>query len=292
MFEFYNPYQVASFVFAIIQLLGIILVMSQCAWQVIIIFIHVAGMCVWLQQYYLPSAREMSRLVGVYKGPVIQNFAEPISGSTTIQSFDQQARFLDTSLKLNDDFSRPKFNAAAMEWLGIQLDMLSSFTFVVFLIFLVSIPEGTIDASSVCTTYATCVARPCVHFHWRKENWDCRKNWEVNSNTHTLPSCGACNWTDSDRWDQYIDNRIHDIRSRLSIIPKDPTMFEGTIRSNLDPLEEYTYEKNWEALDKYQLGEEVRSKEGKLDSPGLVHSLSINCFSYIYQMWQFQHIFL
>ncbi|MFS7972354.1 putative ABC-type xenobiotic transporter [Helianthus anomalus] len=69
-------------------------------------------------------------------------------------------------------------------------------------------------------------------------------------------------------------------------------MFEGTIRSTLDPLEEYTYEKIWEALDKCQLGEEVMSKEGKLDSPGLVHSLSINCFSYIYQMWQFQHIFL
>ncbi|MFS7911915.1 putative ABC-type xenobiotic transporter [Helianthus anomalus] len=55
------PYQMASFVFAIFQLLGIIAVMSQYAWQVIIIFIPVAGMWVWLQQYYLPSARKMSR---------------------------------------------------------------------------------------------------------------------------------------------------------------------------------------------------------------------------------------
>jgi len=99
-----------------------------------------------LQQYYIPSARELSRLVGVCKAPIIQHFSESISGTSTIRSFDQQSRFQETNMTLIDSYSRPKFNMiGAMQWLCFRLDILSSITFAFSLIFFISIPPGLID---------------------------------------------------------------------------------------------------------------------------------------------------
>ncbi|CAL5066979.1 unnamed protein product [Urochloa decumbens] len=142
--------------FPAIEILGTIVLMSQVAWPVFIIFIPIIIASLWYQQYYIDAARELQRLIGVSRAPVMQHFAESIAGSSIIRCFQKERQFISFVGHLMDNLSRPSlYNAAAMEWLCFRLDILSFFIFSFTLTLLVSSPAALINpkTAGLAVTY-------------------------------------------------------------------------------------------------------------------------------------------
>uniref|UniRef100_A0A8C3AFR5 ABC-type glutathione-S-conjugate transporter n=1 Tax=Cyclopterus lumpus TaxID=8103 RepID=A0A8C3AFR5_CYCLU len=58
---------------------------------------------------------------------------------------------------------------------------------------------------------------------------------------------------------------LHDLRSRLTIIPQEPVLFSGSLKMNLDPFEKYSDEEVWRALQQSHLHKFVSNQPAKLD---------------------------
>ncbi|XP_021848338.1 ABC transporter C family member 5 [Spinacia oleracea] len=338
------PFRLGGFASTTIQLLGIVGVMMKVTWQVLLLVVPMAIICLWLQKYYMASSRELVRIVSIQKSPVIHLFGESIAGAATIRGFGQEKRFMKRNLHLLDCFARPFFcSISAIEWLCLRMELLSTFVFAFCMVLLVSFPRGTIDPSmaGLAVTYGLNLnarlsrwilsfcklenkiisierinqyseipseAPPVIESCRPPATWpeigtveliDLKVRYKENlplvlhDLTCTFPGgkkIGIVGRTGSGKSTLIqalfrmvepvagkiiIDNidistiGLHDLRSRLSIIPQDPSLFEGTIRGNLDPLEEHSDQEIWEALDKSQLGALLRQRGEKLDSPVL-----------------------
>uniref|UniRef100_J3MF20 ABC transporter domain-containing protein n=1 Tax=Oryza brachyantha TaxID=4533 RepID=J3MF20_ORYBR len=287
------------------------------------------------------TARELARINGTTKAPVMNYATESILGVVTIRAFEATDRFIHNNLQLIDTDATMFFHTvAAHEWVLIRVEALQCLTILTAALLLVLAPPGAVSpgfaglslsfALSLTTlqvfltrfysymeNYIISVERINQYMHlpseppaiepenrppssWPQEGQidlqDLKVKYRPNmplvlkgitctfaagnkigvvgrtgSGKSTLIS-SLFRLVDPAGGRILIDKLdictigLSDLRTKLSIIPQEPTLFRGTVRNNLDPLGLHSDEEIWEALERCQLQEAIRSTPALLDT--------------------------
>ncbi|XP_056844514.1 ABC transporter C family member 8-like isoform X2 [Raphanus sativus] len=324
-----------------IELTAALIIMTYVTWQVIIIALLALAATKVVQDYYLASARELIRINGTTKAPVMNYAAETSLGVVTIRAFGTVDRFFRSYLNLVDaDAALFFLSNAAMEWVIMRIEILQNMTLFTCALLLILIPKGYIAPGLVglSLSYALTLTQTQVFL----TRWYCTlsnsiisverikqymnipeeppavvdgrrppSSWPSNGTIHLQElkiryrpnaplvlkgiSCtfregtrvGVVGRTGSGKSTLIsalfrlvepasgcilIDGidiskiGLKDLRMKLSIIPQEPTLFRGCIRTNLDPLGVYSDDEIWKALEKCQLKTTISNLPNKLDS--------------------------
>ncbi|ERN02621.1 hypothetical protein AMTR_s00263p00013420, partial [Amborella trichopoda] len=104
--------------------------------------------------YYHSSARELVRINGTTKAPVMNCAAETSLGVVTIRAFSAMERFIYHNLRLIDTDARLFFYTnTALEWVLLRVEALQNITLFTATIFLVLVPPGTITPGMLSIKY-------------------------------------------------------------------------------------------------------------------------------------------
>ena len=279
---------------------------------ILVPFIVIFGLLV--MRYYLNCSRELSRLEGISRSPILNAVNETVAGALTIRAFKLSSFFTDEFRGKADNFLKTRiFLVGIMNWYTLMLDFLS-FSFIIFLVvfsivfrtdfkpaiigilltYCVQIQdelvryltcrsnlENDMVGLERCLAYTRIISEKPEHMKIDEtlENWPTEggikfENYSVQyrpdteivlknlsfeiepkqkigivgrtgSGKSTIALClfrileakeGKILIDDTD----ISEIGLNKLRSNLTIIPQDPTLMEGSLRYNIDPLGKHT----------------------------------------------------
>ncbi|KAL7749286.1 hypothetical protein RI367_005438 [Sorochytrium milnesiophthora] len=282
---------------------SLILVGLSAPWVLVMLPI-LAVVMYYIQRFYLASNREIQRLDSSSTAPVYQLFEESLVGVVTVRAYNHTARHITLLEERLDRKTRANYmNSVTSRWLsftldsislvsafmnavvascGLETDMVSVERIKQYIDLPSEAPEHTIDLDAQWPPAGRITFR---NYSTSYKSGDKPVLDDITLDIKAGQKIGICGRTGAGKstitlalfrileavsGSIEIDGQdisklgLIDLRNSLTIIPQDPVLFAGTIRSNLDPRDEFDDATIWSALERIGMDEYILKLEGKL----------------------------
>ncbi|XP_035948566.2 multidrug resistance-associated protein 1-like isoform X2 [Halichoerus grypus] len=142
-------YYLRTWVNCTLDVIGTVLVIGGALPLFILGVIPLVFLYFTIQRYYVASSRQIRRLTGASRSPIISHFSETLSGVSTIRAFGHEQRFIQQNKEVvNENLVCFYNNVISNRWLSVRLEFLGNLM-VFFAALLTVLAGSSIDSAIV-----------------------------------------------------------------------------------------------------------------------------------------------
>uniref|UniRef100_A0AAR2LDB0 ATP-binding cassette, sub-family C (CFTR/MRP), member 3 n=1 Tax=Pygocentrus nattereri TaxID=42514 RepID=A0AAR2LDB0_PYGNA len=283
------PYTVLMFLGTFFASLSTMIVIIFSTPIFAVVIVPLALIYFFVQRFYVATSRQLKRLESVSRSPIYSHFSESITGTSVIRAYGRNSAFVLMSDMKVDENQKSYYPAYALLFCIMTSDLESNIVAVERVKEYSETPpeapwevedkkppgdwpsEGNVEFVDYSVRYRAGLDLVLRNISLKVKGGE--KIGIVGRTGAGKSSMTLCLFRllEAAGGEITIDGvkikeiGLHDLRSKLTIIPQEPVLFSGSLRMNLDPFEKYSDDDLWNALTLSHLHKFVSNQPAKLD---------------------------